>query len=89
MYEDYKLYVPLALIIGGFFTMFIMHLSMRKLISYNINYKILIYSLILSLPYLSIYFIDRDSILMSFLCVSIYGLYFLMTILYIFKKGTM
>lgn len=89
MYEDYKLYVPLALIIGGFFTMFIMHLSMRKLISYSINYKILIYSLIISLPYLSIYFIDRDSILMSFLCVSIYGLYFLMTILYIFKKGTM
>jgi O-antigen/teichoic acid export membrane protein len=85
---EYKFYLPWALVIGGFFTMILMYFSMKKLIHFEINYKIVFLSFIVSVPYFSLYFFDFDSTLWVNLSVIFcFGLYFLGTIYLIYKKG--
>lgn len=86
--SEYKLYLPMALVIGGFFTLVVMYISMKKLIDFNINYTIIFRCFIISLPYLSVYFFDFESNLyISLFVVISFGLYFLGTIYFIYKKG--
>ncbi len=88
IHSEYKLYLPLALIVGGFFTMVIMYFSMKKLIDFEINYRLIFWAFIVSIPYFGVYFIDIESTLFNnIVLVMCFGLYFLGTIFYIYKKG--
>lgn len=88
IHSEYKLYLPLALVIGGFFTMIIMYFSMKKLIDFEINYRLIFWAFIVSIPYFGVYFIDIESTLFNnIVLVMCFGLYFLGTIFYIYKKG--
>ena len=85
---DYEFYLPIALLIGGLFTMLIMYISMRKLIDFKIDFRLIFLSFSISIPYISIYFFDfQTNLLFNLLIVGSFGLYFLGTICYIYKKG--
>lgn len=85
---DYKFYLPFSLVIGAFFTMIVMYISMKKLINFRINYQLIFLSFIISSPYISIYFFNFDSsLLINLGIVFAFGVYFLGTIFYIYKKG--
>lgn len=88
IHSEYKLYLPLALIVGGFLTMIIMYFSMKKLIDFEIDYRLIFWAFIVSIPYFGVYFIDIESTLFNnIVLVMCFGLYFLGTIFYIYKKG--
>lgn len=85
---EYKFYLPWGLVIGGFFTMVIMYISMKKLIDFKINYKLIFFSFIISIPYFTLYFFDFEStLLINLSIVCSFGLYFLGTIFFLYKKG--
>lgn len=85
---DYAFYVPIALLIGGLFTMLIMYFSMKKLINFTIDFRLIFLSFLISIPYISIYFFDfQANLFLNLLLVGSYGIYFLGTIYYIYKKG--
>jgi len=86
--SDYNFYIPMALLIGGVFTMLMMYFSMKKLIDFQINYKLIILSFLISIPYTSIYFLDfQTNLFLNLLMVGSFGIYFLGTIYFIYKKG--
>lgn len=85
---EYKFYLLWGLVIGGFFTMVIMYISMKKLIDFKINYKLIFFSFIISIPYFTLYFFDFEStLLINLSIVCSFGLYFLGTIFFLYKKG--
>lgn len=84
----YEFYLPIALLIGGLFTMLVMYVSMNKLINFKINFRLIFLSFLVSTPYISIYFLKFESTLpLNLLIVGSFGLYFLGTIYFIYKKG--
>ncbi len=86
--NEYKLYLPIVLVVGGMITMFMMYVSMQKLIKFNINYGLIGTSLILSIPYLGLLIFTQESSLLSSLFIVFgYGLYFLGIIYIIHKKS--
>lgn len=88
MSVEYKFYLPFALVIGGFITTIFMYFSMKKLINFKINFKLIFLSFLISIPYISIYFLDfQTNLLLNLLIVGSCGLYFLGTIYFIYKKG--
>ena len=85
---EYKFYLPFSLLIGGFFTMLFMYISMKKLINFTINFRLIILSFIISSPYISIYFFNFETnLLLNLFVVSSFGVYFLGTIYFVYKKG--
>ena len=85
--NNYKLYLPMALIIGGMVTMTAMYFYMKKIIKFKINFKLIFLSFAISIPYGSIYFLNMDrSIFINLSIVALFGLYFLGTIFLIYKK---
>lgn len=86
--NDYKFYLPIALLIGGLLTVIVMYFSMQNLIDFKIDLKMLVLSLFISLPYFTAYFFNFETnLLLNLLIVSIFGLYFLGTVFFIYKKG--
>lgn len=86
--NEYETYLPCALLIGGFFTMIVMYISMQKLIDFRINFKLIFLAFIISIPYISAYFFNFESnLLLNMIIIIGFGLYFLGTVLYIYKKG--
>lgn len=85
---NYEFYLPMGLLIGGFFTMTIMYISMKKLIDFRIDFRLIFLSFVLSIPYISIYFFNfQRGLFLNVLIVGSFGLYFLGTIYFIYKKG--
>jgi len=85
---DYEFYLPIALLIGGIFTMIVMYISMKKLIDFKIDFRLIFLSFLISVPYISIYFFNfQTNLLFNLLIVGSFGLYFLGTIYFIYKKG--
>jgi O-antigen/teichoic acid export membrane protein len=85
---QYQLYIPMALVIGSFSTMFFMYIEMQKLLRFTIDYKLLLFSLLLSLPFVGVWYIDiGHSSVLSFFILLVYGLYFLGAILVIYLRG--
>jgi O-antigen/teichoic acid export membrane protein len=86
--ENYDFYLPIALLIGGLFTMIIMYISMKKLIDFKIDFRLIFFSFLVSLPYFSTYLFNFETdLVLNLLVVGSFGLYFLGTIYYIYKKG--
>ena len=85
---NYEIYLPIGLLIGGFITMILMYFSMKKLINFKIEYRLVILSFILAFPYSIIYLLNLESSLYnSFFVVLVSGLYFMGIILFIYKQG--
>jgi O-antigen/teichoic acid export membrane protein len=87
---DYKLLLPLTLVLGGFITMIWMYFSMQKLIRFVINYKNIFYAFCISLPYLFVSLFDdffTHIYFAPYSVVGLFGLYFLGTQFYIYRKG--
>jgi len=84
---EYKLYLPMALTIGGFITFIFMYISMKKLINFSINYILLFYAFLLSIPYTIVCLFSDYDVYIGLLIVCIFGLYFLGTIYFVYKKG--
>jgi len=88
MISAYTLYLPIALILGSLVTLILMYISMKKLINFKINYKVLLIAFMLSTPYALVVIFNIDtSIYLSLMIVSLFGLYFLYTISFIYKRG--
>lgn len=86
--NGYTLSIPISLLIGGFFTMGIMYITMRQLIAFKIHYKLLLLSFIISLPYISTYFFHfKSSLFSNFVVIGFFGTYFLGTVFFIYKQG--
>jgi len=86
--SDYELYLPIALVIGGFITMVVMYFSMQKLIDFKIDFRLIFISFLISLPYFATYFFNFETNFVSnLLVVGCFGLYFLGTLYFIYKKG--
>lgn len=85
---NYEFYLPIALLIGGLFTMIIMYISMKKLIDFKIDFRLIFFSFLVSLPYFSTYLFNFETNLgLNLLVVGSFGIYFLGTIYFIYKKG--
>jgi O-antigen/teichoic acid export membrane protein len=85
---NYELYLPISLILGAFFTMSVMYISMKKLIDFKINIKLIFLSFFISFPYSFTYFFSfKTNLILNLLIVSFFGLYFLWTIYFLYKKG--
>lgn len=85
---DYEFYLPIALLIGGVFTMIVMYISMKKLIDFKIDFRLIFFSFLVSLPYFSTYLFNFETnLVLNLLVVGSFGLYFLGTIYFIYKKG--
>lgn len=85
---EYKLFLPLSLVLGGLVTIVAMFFSMKRLINFYINYKLLLVSFLISIPYASIYLIDiKSNIYSNLLIVFIFGMYFLITVFLMYKKS--
>ena len=85
---DYSFYLPISLLVGGLFTMLVMYISMKKLIDFKIDFRLIFLSFLISIPYISIYFLHfQTSLFLNLLIVGSFGLYFLGTIYFIYKKG--
>ncbi|MGJ0338331.1 hypothetical protein [Aliarcobacter cryaerophilus] len=85
---DYEFYLPLALLIGGLFTMIVMYISMKKLIDFKIDFRLIFFSFLVSLPYFSTYLFNFETnLVLNLLVVGSFGIYFLGTIYFIYKKG--
>jgi O-antigen/teichoic acid export membrane protein len=85
---NYELYLPIALTLGGFSTMFVMYVSMKKLINFRINIRLIFLSLLISFPYAITYFFNfKTNLVLNLLITGCFGLYFLGTIYLIYKKG--
>lgn len=85
---DYEFYLPLALLIGGLFTMIVMYISMKKLIDFKIDFRLIFFSFLISIPYFSTYLFNFETnLVLNLLVVGSFGLYFLGTIYFIYKKG--
>lgn len=85
---DYEFYLPLALLIGGLFTMIVMYISMKKLIDFKIDYRLIFFSFLVSIPYFSTYLFNFETnLVLNLLVVGSFGIYFLGTIYFIYKKG--
>lgn len=88
MHSNYQLYLPMALVLGSFSTMLLMYFSMQKLLKFTIDYKLLLLATLMSIPFISAWYINiESSFLMNFLIVLVYGLYFLGVIYFIYIKG--
>ncbi len=86
--ENYEFYLPIALLIGGLFTMIIMYISMKKLIDFKIDFRLIFFSFLVSLPYFSTYLFNFETdLVLNLLVVGSFGIYFLGTIYFIYKKG--
>jgi len=86
--NDYTFYLPIALLIGSFFTMLIMYFSMQKLLKFKINFQLLFLSLLLSSIYsVSLFLEESLTLFSSVIIVGLFGSYFLGTIYFIYKKG--
>jgi O-antigen/teichoic acid export membrane protein len=86
---DYKLLLPLTLVLGGFITMILMYFSMQKLIQFVINYKNIFYAFLISIPYLFVFLFDdffTHIYFAPYSVVGLFGLYFLGTLFYIYRK---
>ena len=82
--KNYQFYLPIALLIGNFFTMVLMYFAMQKLLKFTIDYKLLLLATLMSIPFISAWYINvESSFIMNFLIVLIYGLYFLGVIYFI------
>lgn len=85
---DYEFYLPIALLIGGILTMIVMYISMKKLIDFKIDFRLIFFSFLVSLPYFSTYVFDFETnLVLNLLVVGSFGIYFLGTIYFIYKKG--
>lgn len=85
---NYELYLPIALLIGGILTMIVMYISMKKLIDFKIDFRLIFFSFLVSLPYFSTYLFNFETnLVLNLLVVGSFGLYFLGTIYFIYKKG--
>jgi O-antigen/teichoic acid export membrane protein len=85
---DYEFYLPIALLIGGLFTMFVMYISMKKLIDFKIDFRLIFFGFLVSLPYFSTYLFNFETnLVLNLLLVGSFGVYFLGTIYFIYKKG--
>jgi O-antigen/teichoic acid export membrane protein len=85
---DYEFYLPIALLIGGLFTMIVMYISMKKLIDFKIDFRLIFFSFLVSLPYFSTYLFNFETnLVLNLLVVGSFGIYFLGTIYFIYKKG--
>ena len=86
--SDYQFYLPIALLIGGLFTMIVMYISMKKLIDFKIDFRLIFFSFLVSLPYFSTYLFNFETnLVLNLLVVGSFGIYFLGTIYFIYKKG--
>lgn len=86
--SEYEFYLPIALLIGGLFTMLLMYVSMKKLINFKINFRLIFIGFLISTPYISVYFFNfQSNLLLNLIVVGSFGLYFLGTIYFIYKKG--
>lgn len=86
--SNYELYLPICLVFGGFVTMIIMYFSMQKLINFKIDFRLVFLSFLISIPYISIYFFAfNTNLFINLSIVFCFGLYFLGTIYFMFKKG--
>jgi O-antigen/teichoic acid export membrane protein len=86
--SDYKLYIPLSLILGGIITAVIMYINMKKLLCFSIDYRILQKVIMLSIPYILILNFTNKNIITSLVIVAISGMYFLGTVYFVYlKKG--
>jgi O-antigen/teichoic acid export membrane protein len=85
---EYRLLLPLSLVLGGLVTVIAMFFSMKKLINFYISYKLLLVSFLMSIPYVSIYLIDiKSNIYSNLLIIFIFGMYFLTTVFFMYKKS--
>lgn len=86
--DDYEIYLPISLLMGGFLTMMAMCIFMKKLIAFSINFKLLFLSFLISIPYIGIYFFTfKTNLLLNLLIVGSFGIYFIGTIYFIYKRG--
>ncbi|WP_170000226.1 hypothetical protein [Campylobacter sp. RM9328] len=86
--ENCEFYLPIALLIGGLSTMIIMYISMKKLIDFKIDFKLIFFSFLVSLPYFFTYLFNFETgLILNLLVVGSFGIYFLGTIYFIYKKG--
>jgi len=86
--SNYQFYLPIALVLGSFATMLLMYFSMQTLIKFTIDYKLLLLSTLISLPFIGVWTIHiESSFLTNFIIVLVYGLYFLGAIYFIYIKG--
>lgn len=84
----FDIFLPLSLAVGGFITMILMYISMQKLIKFKINFKIIFWSIFISFPYSCVYFFNFEPTLQtSLLLVFIAGVYFLVSLYFLYKKG--
>ncbi len=85
---DYEFYLPIALLIGGIFTMIVMYISMKNLIDFKIDFRLIFFSFLVSIPYFSTYLFNFETnLVLNLLVVGSFGIYFLGTIYFIYKKG--
>lgn len=86
--ENYQYTVSVALVLGGAVTLLVMYIAMKKLIDFEINYHLLLFAIMLSLPYVVFEFLGfkTESFLGSLLLVGGAGLYFLLTLFIHYKK---
>ncbi len=88
--SSYKIYIPLSLILGGVITALIMYTNMKKLLSFSVDYVTLLTVIILASPYILVYYIGNNNVIINFLTVCISGVYFLGIAYFIYrKKGTL
>jgi len=88
--SKYELLLPVSLLLGGFFTSTLMFFSMKKLINFYISYRLLLVSVLVSIPYASFYFMNiGGGAYTSFLVALLFGLYFLGSVFFIYRKSLM
>lgn len=84
----YEWYLPLSLLLGGLIGMIFMYFFMKRLIDFKIKYKLLLYACIFCIPYFGIYFIKfENNIYQNLMILFVFGLYFLLSLYLINKKG--
>jgi O-antigen/teichoic acid export membrane protein len=87
--QDYQLNIPIVLMISTVISFLIMYKIMNKLVSIQLKIKNFFLVLILSIPFLIgvLFYNYSNNILYSIIIVGSFGLYFLLVLYLVIKKG--
>jgi len=87
--DEYKYYIPLALLIAGMFSFIVMYIKMNKLVEIKFELKNIYFVVVYSIPFTSsLYFYNYSySIVYSTIIVGIFGMYFLYLLYLLIKRG--
>jgi O-antigen/teichoic acid export membrane protein len=87
--DEYKYYIPLALMFSGIISFIVMYKKMDRLVKINFDLKNIYFALSYSIPFIfALYLYNYSySILYSIVIVGVFGIYFLYVLYLLIKRG--